>query len=484
MAIPSFRDDLVVIGKLPDLPRATNGYPADVFKAQFDKAGLAIQTFINEKLVPAIIANKIPFTPSAEIAADNIQAAIENVQAQVRDAASGSIVNGSVTTEKLSQELLDRVYGGRPWVALDTPGSQHNTAAGFPVGQIWLRPRFVVANRAGTEWTATACSVQAETDAFTLTGSKQAATAKIVQTLTGLGDDGDRVFVLFDVADKDAEITSFTASVNGAGAVNAQGHIVMEAGLMVNGALTVQMEAIWPSASLAGGSVTIQNYAVVNVSQVLRQMSEAHDMADWNAYLSDLLPLSLYTSPAEIYMHVSDGQWWAIGYEIQPVTRGGTGRTEIPKGLVLGNGTEPLETLPHGEDESLLQMQGGKPGWVPQEQFIAGSGALRAASGTYVGNGVKGRTVQLPVKPQVLFIFSSETPDAPLVLCNGQTIQGLYRVKKADNQTLTVSYGAYATLSGDTLTFTCDKKTSSMASDPTAEHANNTDVTQNWVAIY
>ena len=484
MAIPNFRDDLSVISKLPDLPRATNGYPADVFKAEFDKAGLAIQKFINEKLVPAIVAGQIPFNATTEIAANNIQAAIENVQAQVKDAATGSIVNGSVTKEKLSQELLDRVFGGRPWVGLDTPNAAHNPAAGFPVGQIWLRPGFTVSNQAGTEWTATACTVEAGTDTFTMTGSKEAATARILQTLTGLGNEDDRVFVRFDVAERDSEITSLTVSVNGANAEETKSHNVLEAALLESGVLTVQLESTWPSTSLAGGSVTIQNYAVVNVSQILRQMSEAADMEDWSAYLSNLLPLATYVSPAEIYMQVSDGQWWAIGYEVQPVSRGGTGITSADEGaLLIGTGENRFSTVLPGEDESILQMQGGAPGWVPAEQLIVGKNVLRSTTGSYTGNNTSGRTVTLPVAAKLVILFTADGSENPVVLCSGGCVSGEFSVWHV-NQNQKVAYKAYAWLEGDTLRFTCDSKTDTMGSAPTTQVGNVSGVTYNWLAIY
>ena len=116
MSIPKLTKDLAIIQKLSDLPNATEGLTADQLKAKFDEAAIAIQAYINEKLIPAIVAAKIPFTASSEINADNIDAAIRAVQGQVRDASSGTIVNGSVTAEKLSAALLARVYGGRPWV--------------------------------------------------------------------------------------------------------------------------------------------------------------------------------------------------------------------------------------------------------------------------------------------------------------------------------------------------------------------------------
>jgi len=150
----------------------------------------------------------------------------------------------------------------------------------------------------------------------------------------------------------------------------------------------------------------------------------------------------------------------------------------------VGNGNQPMQQLAPGAEHSLLQTEQGQPVWVSQEQLVSMAGLLRSAAGSYVGNGVTGRTVTLPVAPKVLVIFVSGTKAAPLVLCSGATVRGTYSVKKADNETLSVNYQAYAALDGNTLTFTCDKKGSTMATDPTAELANTTGVTQYWVAVY
>lgn len=56
MAIPTFVADLKIIQKQGDDPRTDDGLTTDEFKASFDKAGLEIQAYINEILVPAINA--------------------------------------------------------------------------------------------------------------------------------------------------------------------------------------------------------------------------------------------------------------------------------------------------------------------------------------------------------------------------------------------------------------------------------------------
>lgn len=52
--IPNFEDDLNIIASLGDTPGSDNGLSASALKAKFDAAGLAIQKFLNNHVVPAI----------------------------------------------------------------------------------------------------------------------------------------------------------------------------------------------------------------------------------------------------------------------------------------------------------------------------------------------------------------------------------------------------------------------------------------------
>ena len=172
MSIPKLTKDLAVIQKLSDLPNSTEGLTAAQLKAKFDEAPLEIQKWLNENLVPSITAENIPFPSSSEIEGDNLMDALKSVHTQVKDASTGAIVNGSVTMEKLSPELLERVYGGRPWVSLNTPTAEKNAQNGFPVGQIWLRPEFVVDNSAGNDWAANGCAVTGDRNLLTIKGNR------------------------------------------------------------------------------------------------------------------------------------------------------------------------------------------------------------------------------------------------------------------------------------------------------------------------
>lgn len=112
MSIPAFETDLNIIAKLDDYPNDIGGLSAEQLKAEFDKAGLLLQLYINEVLLPALIASKIPFEKTAAIDADTIQDAIENVQQQAASAAAGSIPNNTVGMEKLTKAVQDAITSG------------------------------------------------------------------------------------------------------------------------------------------------------------------------------------------------------------------------------------------------------------------------------------------------------------------------------------------------------------------------------------
>lgn len=477
MSIPKMTNDLAVIQKLSDLPNSTEGLTSDQLKAKFDEAALEIQKYINDKLIPAIIAEKIPFVATSEINADNIDAAIREVQGQVKDASSGTIVNGSVTTEKLSAALLARVYGGRPWVSLNTPGSEQNKGTDFPIGQIWLRPAFTVVNAATENWVANGCTVAAGENRFTVKGNNTVVTATATQALTSMGQDGDRVMVLLGIQNKDSEITNLTVSLNSGEAQDASAG-VFEATL-VGGSLTVQIAATWPSTSLAGGSFDVVNYAVVNLDQVLRQTTDAEDMTDWAGFLNGLLPLANYTSPEEVFIQTTNGNWWPMGKEVYPVSRGGTGLNTIGKGeLLVGGDGNTMETIAAATDgNSFLVASGGALAWSGAEETINNNGILRVKTGSYTGNGKSGRTVSFGVTPKMLHISTprgrwktisvSGWSDYPIVLAQGCSDNAVFSDES-------VGYDA----TEETVTLSGSKVTVGKY------FCNSSGITYKWVAIY
>ena len=54
MALPRLLDDLIIIAKLGANPKLDNGLSTEQFRAKFDEAGLIIQTFLNDYLIPEL----------------------------------------------------------------------------------------------------------------------------------------------------------------------------------------------------------------------------------------------------------------------------------------------------------------------------------------------------------------------------------------------------------------------------------------------
>ena len=105
MALPAFETNLNIIQQLEDEPNDVGGLTAAELKAKFDEAGLTIQTWINETLLPAMIAANLAFAKTTDIPAETVQAAIENIQEQLKQTIVGAVPNGSVNYIKLATDV-------------------------------------------------------------------------------------------------------------------------------------------------------------------------------------------------------------------------------------------------------------------------------------------------------------------------------------------------------------------------------------------
>ena len=112
MSIPTLDTDLSIIQKLDDYPNDIGGLSAAQLKAKFDEGVLALQTYINTVLIPALIASNVSFTPTAAVKAETVQAAIENVQAQLAGISAGTIPNNTVGMEKLTKTVQNAIASG------------------------------------------------------------------------------------------------------------------------------------------------------------------------------------------------------------------------------------------------------------------------------------------------------------------------------------------------------------------------------------
>ena len=106
MALPTLNDDLAVISKLDDLPNDVGGLTAAELKAKFEEAAGAIQTYINDTLLPYLEsvsgAGDIGITTVSGIqAATNVQDALAALEANIEGVTQGAVADNSINTVKL-----------------------------------------------------------------------------------------------------------------------------------------------------------------------------------------------------------------------------------------------------------------------------------------------------------------------------------------------------------------------------------------------
>lgn len=95
--------------KISDLPDEPKLLPNEL-KACFDSSPEELRQAHNDLCtsLDEIQANMVHFTMTAGVPEENVQDAIENVQEQLTAAIMGNIPSGSVTQDKLAQDVRDR----------------------------------------------------------------------------------------------------------------------------------------------------------------------------------------------------------------------------------------------------------------------------------------------------------------------------------------------------------------------------------------
>ena len=440
------------------------------------------------KLVDALndpsAAENLPFRPGQELKSATVQRAIEEVYAAAKKAAAGTILDHTIGKEKLTEALLQRIYGGRLWVSVEKPTAANSPETEFPVGQLWLRPAFTMTNLAKENWAVTGGTKEQVDGGWKLVVGGSTATMQATQTLTKVGSAGDRVAVYLDTRRHSTYLSELTISLNGLDQNLMNGDCAFEAALDQSGDLELTVAAAWPY-ERPGETVRLLHLTVVNVTRLERALAQCHFPADWPGFVAKAVPFSALSIPMELYMQVQPGRWETAVYETLPLERGGTGLSRYTPGQMLyADAKGVLRPLEPPSKESFLTY-GKAPVWKDTAQCLQTMGSLQLKSGTYYGDGRNGRTVTLSVKPKLLYIQPDTAPyitdnrdvvDNPMVLANGG--------KMVAQSTTSISGGhltftVTAELQGNTLRFTSENGS---GNKPT-HMGNRSGVTYTWYAI-
>lgn len=110
MALTQLTTDLNIIQALDDEPNDVGGLTAAQLKAEFDKAGNAIKTYINGTLIPELAgatgAPAIGIDAIEDMTATTVQGALEELRQAVNSAVAANLTPGSVLTTHLATDAV------------------------------------------------------------------------------------------------------------------------------------------------------------------------------------------------------------------------------------------------------------------------------------------------------------------------------------------------------------------------------------------
>lgn len=99
----SLREDMEIIQKLHDEPNDEDGLSAAQLKALFDKAGLTIQRYINDTLIPQVVASHATETQRNDQEAARTEAETQRVEAE-RERQSAEEVRATAEVRRVRNE--------------------------------------------------------------------------------------------------------------------------------------------------------------------------------------------------------------------------------------------------------------------------------------------------------------------------------------------------------------------------------------------
>ncbi len=112
MALPKFENDIAYVSKLDDEPNDVGGLSADELKAVFDKAGLELQEYINEELIPRvesdIEAAALGIGGGGALSGEMLAPGTVTADKLANDSVTADkIVNTAVTSEKIANKAVN-----------------------------------------------------------------------------------------------------------------------------------------------------------------------------------------------------------------------------------------------------------------------------------------------------------------------------------------------------------------------------------------
>jgi hypothetical protein len=409
-----------------------------------DEARAALNALVDKLESPGCAAN-LP-VESAQFAAKNLLAALEELLAAAREAQAGTIFPGSVTEEKLAAAVREKLNACDVVYSMNDPTPAENPAAGYPAAKLWLRPPFTVTNLApdwsfatGGDWTAVHGTASASGGALTLAGTSASRYGELDCFLAAPA--GHTVRVYLRATAVAGQMESFTLTVNGAAQALQSGGLARATAVAgADGRVALAVAADWSNTSTAAAaSFRLDAFAAVDETALQLAGAAPLTEASLDKIASAALPFHTSARERAVFEQELPGVWTQMIFDALPVSRGGTGKKSFTA------------------NRFLLGASGGGLQEKTSEEAVTQLGALRYGEFSYTGDvpadsTVRSRSVQLPVAPKLLLLKNPESSYDVLVLSQG--MQSVY------TSTWKTSTGGYVSanmtlqLSGSTLSLT------------------------------
>lgn len=451
----------------------------------YDEAKDAFNRLVGE-LNASTAAENLPIAAVEGMKAQSVQAAIEEVFASVIDAASGNIIDGTVTREKLDAALLKRVYGGRVWISQDAPTPEERPETDFPLGQLWLQPRCTVKNCAAENWEIRGGTAEEKGDGWVFTTDGVQDYLTVSQELENIGTAGQKILVHLQQGQEDDQLNQLALYLNGV-ELEPEEDGWYETEADQTGGLEIQLHGEWPDAQV-DRKIEVTTLVVVNVDAL---EAECGACSDWAGRLAPFGSFREAELPMQLWLQTAAGNWEQMFCQVQPVSGGGTGLSQVEQGALLyGSGGETLARLP-AADRGILQWSGVIPQLLTPETFARHNQFPYILTGQYIGNGgvVDGKaqeefSVELEIPDEdaasvkFLLIYAEDGSCDTAVVANGGRHSAKYPVIGSG----AVTYEAWVSLQGRTLTFANKLWGNDKDNTPNC-HLNAGDVTYSWIAV-
>ena len=142
VTIPTFDDDLAIIQKLDDEPNDVGGLTPAELKAKFDEGNVTAQRYINEVLIPVVVANDLSEQSREAAESERVANEVERVGnenarvvAEQERADSNAAMRNLVENMEVSAETLTPGSSATAQISVDGQTGGYKISLGIPKGE-------------------------------------------------------------------------------------------------------------------------------------------------------------------------------------------------------------------------------------------------------------------------------------------------------------------------------------------------------------